>query len=267
MSGFNALVKAGVPISSSLLLASLVSLLGICLVPLNAQAMRFDQMKMLAGAALLDARADAVLDDCGLPAAIADTENATAPRQTIRWADVDMKLSSKDWDIFYSRRQKAPSHGHGWRNPGSGNVKCLPSDLSGLVLHAKGDAGILNVTKRADNKGYTTTYHVPDDRYAAHLVVAVTGNWKQGMPASKIVERYGEPDEIQKKKNGTSRYLYWVIARNDKAMPVSVHAVGFEVKGPKMTCTQYTVQTSGVEFVQEKFDALQRQWERDYVLD
>jgi hypothetical protein len=267
MNGFNALIKAGMPISSRTVLASLMSLFGICLMPHPAQAMGFGQMETLAGTALLDARADAVLNDCGLPAAIADTADRKAPRQTIRWADTDMKLSSMNWDLLYTRQQKASNHGNGWINPGSGSVKCLPSDLSGLVLHAKGDAGILTVRKRADNNGYITTYHVPDDRFAAHQVVGLTGNWKQGMAASKIVERYGEPDEIQKRTNGTSRYLYWVVARNNKAMPVSVHAVEFEVKGAEKSCTRYTVHTVGVEFVQEKFDELQRQWEKDYVLD
>jgi hypothetical protein len=267
MNGFNALIKAGMPIRSRTVLASLMSLFWICLMPHNAQAMRFDQMKMLAGTALLDARVDAVLRDCGLPAVIADTANGKAPRQTIRWADVDMKLSSMDWDLLYTRPQKAANHGNGWSNPDTGSVKCLPSDLSGLVLHAKGNAGILTVTKRADNNGYITTYHVPDDGYAAHQVVGLSGNWKRRVSASRIVERYGKPDETQEGKNGTNHYLYWVIARNNKAMPVSVHAVEFEVKGVEKSCTRYTVHTVGVEFVQEKFDELQRQWEKDYVLD
>jgi len=39
------------------------------------------------------------------------------------------------------------------------------------------------------------------------------------------------------------------------------------VKAAQKVCTQYAVHTNGFEFVQEKLDELQRQWERDFVLD
>ena len=265
MNDFNAQVKAIMPINSRHVLAFVIALLGVAPISPNAQAMSFDQMKMLAGTALLDARVDTVLNDCGLPSAIADTAPVTTQRKTIRWADVVMKLSSMNWDIVYSRQQKTADHGNGWVNPGPASGTCL-SNLSGLVLHSKGDAGILTVNKRADNNGYLTTYHVPDDLYAAHQVIGLTASWKQGVPISKIEERYGRPDEIQHGEDGLKLYRYWVVVKH-KQMPVSLHAVDFDVRGEENFCTHYTVRTNGFEFVQEKLDALQRQWERDYVLD
>ena len=253
------------PVSSKHVLVSVLSLWGIFLISHDAHAMSYDQMKMLAGAALLDLRVDAVLRDCGLPSAIADTTtDVSPPRQTIRWADIEMKLSPMKWEITYSRQRDAVPHGKGWINPDSGSVTCV-SGLSELVLHAEGNAGFLSVKKREDNTGYLTSYHVPDNLFTAHQVIGLTGSWKQGMPVSTILEQYGKPDEILEREGGR-RYRYWVVAKQ-KQMPISVHAVDFEVKGVEKICTKYTVHTSGCEFVQEKFDALQRQWERDYVLD
>lgn len=253
------------PLSSTYALASVMSLCGIFLIPHDAHAMSFDQMKTLAGTALLDLRVDAVLKGCGLPSAIADTADVSPRRKTIRWGNVEMKLSSMKWEIAYSRQREVANHGNGWINPGSGNVTCL-SDLSGLLLYAKGDAGFLSVKKREDGKGYLTTYHVPDNLYAAHQVIGLIGNWKQGISVSTIQEQYGKPDEILDGEDGIKHYRYWVVVKQ-KEMPVSVHAVDFEVKGAQKVCSRYTVHTNGFEFVQEKLDALQRQWERDYVLD
>ncbi|MBI5460845.1 MAG: hypothetical protein HY941_01505 [Gammaproteobacteria bacterium] len=261
---------ARVPARSKHIPVSVVSLLGLSLwglflVPHDAHAMSFDQMKMLAGTALLDARVDAVLRDCGLPSVIADMAEVSRQRQTMRWKDVEMKLSSMQWDMVYSRQREAASHGTGWINPGLGSRACL-SGLSGLVVHTKGEAGILSVKKRADNQGYVTSYLVPDNLYAAHQVIGLTGRWKQGMPASRLQEQYGKPDEILDEGDGIKNYRYWVVAKQ-KEMPISVHAVDFEVMQAENMCAEYTIYTSGFEFVQEKLDALQRQWERDYVLD
>jgi hypothetical protein len=242
-----------------------MSLWGVLLNSGEVHAMSLDQMKTLAGSALLDLRLDAVLRRCGLPAAIADTADVSQPRQAIRWQGVQMKLSSMKWEVIYSRPRDVAMHENGWINPGSGSVACL-SGLSGLVLHAKGDAGVLTVKKRADNQGYLTAYRVPKYLYAAHQVIGLTGSWKQGMPISRLQERYGKPDEVLDRAGGIKHYRYWVVAKQ-KQMPVSVHAVDFEVKDTEKVCNKYTVQTSGFEFVQEKLDTLLREWERDYVLD
>ncbi len=53
----------------------------------------------------------------------------------------------------------------------------------------------------------------------------------------------------------------------EKQKPVSVHAVDFEVSNTESTCRRYSAHTSSVDFVQARFDALLREWERDYVLD
>lgn len=265
MTGFNERVRGGVPTSPKCVLASVMSLLGVFLISQHAQAMRFDQMKALAGTALLDLRVDAVLSDCGLPSVIADAAEGSPQRQTLRWGEVEMKLSPMKWELVYSRRRGAAHPGNGWINPASASAACL-SDLSGLALHARGDAGFLTVRKRADNQGYLTSYQVPEDLYVAHQVIGITGRWKQAMPVSRMQEQYGKPDEILDGEGGMKHYRYWVVVKQ-KEMPASVYAVDFEVKGTQKACTTYTVQTNGFEFVQEKLDALQRQWERDYVLD
>ncbi|MBI5040643.1 MAG: hypothetical protein HZB57_05430, partial [Gammaproteobacteria bacterium] len=220
----------------------------------------------LAGAALLDVRVDAVLNECGLPSVIADTADVSLHRQVVRWEGAEMELSPMQWEIVYSRQRDTADHSNGWVNPGAGNVTCLSSDVSSLALHAKGDAGILSVKKRADNKGYLTSYQVPDSLYAAHQVIGLTGNWNQGTPVSRIQARYGNPDEILDKEDGIKLYRYWVVVKQ-KQMPISAQAVDFEVKGTQKICSKFTIQTKGYEFVQERLDALQRQWEKDYVLD
>ena len=265
MNGFNEQARTSVPINSRYVLAFVISLCGIFLTSHNAHAMSFDQMKTLAGTALLDLRVDAVLKDCGLPSVIVDTAGVSPQRPTLRWGNVKMKLSSMNWELIYSRQREVANPGSGWINPGFGNATCL-SGLSGLVVQAKGDVGFLSVKKREDNKGYRTSYHVPDNLYAAHQVIGLSGSWIQGMPVSRILERYGKPDEILGGEGGARHYLYWVVVKQ-KEMPVSVHEVDFEVSGAEKICTRYSVHTSGFEYVQEKLDALQRQWERDYVLD
>jgi hypothetical protein len=253
------------PMRSKYTLAFVSALLGVFVNLGDVHAMSLDQMKMLAGTSLLDLRIDAVFQRCGLPSAIADTAHIPQQGQAIHWKDVQMKLSSKKWEVVYSRRSDVVIHNNGWINPGSGDLTCL-TDLSELFLNARGDAGILAVQKRTDNKGYLTTYHVPDNLYAAHQVIELTGSWSEAVPISRIQGRYGKPDEVLASAGGIKHYRYWVVAKQN-AMPISVHAVDFEVRDTEKVCTKYIVRTSGVEFVQEKFDVLLRQWERDYVLD
>ena len=253
------------PIGKKFVLACVMSLCGVFLIAHHAHAMSFEQMKLLAGTPLLDLRVDAVLRDCGLPSVISDAAEGSPQRQAVRWGDIEMKLSPMKWEMVYSRQREADHPGNGWVNPDSASVTCL-SDLSGLILQAKGDAGFLTVRKREDNKGYLTSYQVPEDLYVAHQVIGVTGNWKQAMPVSRMQEQYGKPDEILDGEGGVKHYRYWVVVKQ-KEMPIALYAVDFEVKAAQKACTQYAVHTNGFEFVQEKLDELQRQWERDFVLD
>ena len=258
-------IKSDVPISPKYALAWMMSLSGLFLGAHSVYAMRPDQMNMLAGTALLDLRVDAALKICGLPSVIRDAADTPPLRNTIQWGDVGMKLSSMKWELVYSRQQDTVDHENGWINPDSGSVTCLP-DLSGLVLYAKGNAGFLSVKKKHDSMGYVTTYRVPDNLYLAHQVTGLSGNLKQAMPVSTILQQYGNPDEILDAAKGIKHYRYWVVVKQ-KAMPVSLHAVDFEVKETSNTSIQYSVYTDGTEFVQDKLDALMREWERDYVLD
>jgi len=230
----------------------------------DVRAMSLDQMKALAGTGLLGLRVDEVFHRCGLPAAIADSADSAHKKRPVRWGDVSMALSSMEWDLLYGR-QHADARKPDWANAGPAGGPCL-SDLSELVVHAKGERGVLSVRKRADKQGYVTTYQVPDNPYAAHQVVEVTGRWMAAMAVSGLHERYGKPDEILSDR-GRQIHRYWVVEKNNQQMPISLHAVDFEIDAGGKTTARYVVQSDGIEFVQQKLDALLRQWEKDYVLD
>ena len=238
---------------------------GMALDPGLAQAMSVEQVKKLAGATLLDLRVDALFRQCGLPAAIVDSAQASSPRQTARWGDVEMKLSALQWEIRYRRQHESTASNSGWSNPALAGDTCL-TGLAGLDLHAKGEAGVLTVKKRADNQGYLTSYTIPDNLYAAHQIVALTGIWMQGTPIPEIEKLYGVPDEVLNRAGGIRIHRYWVVERKEQ-VPVTVQAVDFQIKGRDAVCHQYTIHTRGADFVQEKFDTLWREWEKHHVLD
>ncbi len=242
-----------------------MTLWGVLLPFRDVEAMNAAQMKALAGTGLLGLRVDAVFRRCGLPEAIVDTD-LSHKKRAVRWGQVAMRLSAGDWDLRYGRRQQRDPAPGGWTNSAPGGRACL-AGLVGFVLHAQGNSGILSVKKRADNQGYVTTYRVPDNLYAAHRVAGVAGRWKAAMPVSKLQKRYGNPDEIVTDRGGARLHRYWVVEKNNKQMPISLHAVDFEIGADGKTSARYIVQTSDVEFVQQKLDALMRQWEKDYVLD
>ncbi len=243
----------------------LIAVCGTFLRPEAVEAMSLAQMQALTGAGLLGLRVDKVFHHCGLPTSIADA-GASREKRAVRWGKVPMRLSAGDWDLTYAPRQHAAPGMDGWINHRPGGSACL-AGLGALVLQANGNSGILSVTKRADNDGYVTTYRVPDNLYAAHQVSAVTGRWKTGVPVSRLLKRYGNPDEVLKDGTGMPLHRYWIVEKNNKQMPISLHAVDFEIGDGGKTCVRYIVRTSGVGFVQQKLDALMRQWEKGYVLD
>jgi len=240
-------------------------LLSALLIPFGSHAMNLAQMKSLAGASLLDLRVDALFEQCGLPSAIVDRADASQERQVLNWKQVGMQLSSRTWDIQYSRQPTALSTSGGWRNPAPPNSTCL-ADLTSLALDAKGESGILTVKKRDDGQGYITTYTVPDNLFAAHRIVGIAATWQRSRPVSEIAKAFGAPSEIIQRDGEVSTHRYWVIHREGK-MPLSAYAVDFEVDDTKKTCSRYAAYSSGVEFVQEKLDALVRAWEKAYVID
>jgi len=233
--------------------------------PIISQAMDLARMRSLAGASLLDLRVDALFKQCGLPSVIVDTADDPKERKTLHWNRVDMTLSSKNWEIHYSRKEPAAGSAIGWRNPTTPEATCL-ANLAILVLDTKGESGILSVKKRDDDQGYITTYKVPDNLYAAHQVVGITATLERSMPSSELAKAYGPPTEIIKREGGISIHRYWVVHRDGK-MPLSAYAVDFEVNNMSKTCDRYAAYASGVKFVQDKLDALIHQWEKVYVID
>lgn len=231
----------------------------------GAQAMSPEQMASLAGTSLLNSRVDALVRRCGMPSAIVDTADGSQPREKLSLENVPMTLSRKDWVIHYASHGPGTESGAAWRNPAAASTVCM-SQLARLDLRARGEAGVMSVTKRNDNQGYITTYAVPEDLFAAHEVIALTAYRKERLPVATIHKQYGAPDEVVEKAGGASVHRYWVVQAENR-MPLSVHAVEFEVRGADKTSGSYTVYTSGNAFVQEKFDALTRYWLRIYVND
>jgi len=227
--------------------------------------MSLEQFRTLTGARLLDARIDTVFRQCGLPARIVDTGDVTQQGRMVHWGKTRMRLTPMKWEIRYARQPEPGKAENGWINPDTTNHACLPG-LSHLILHAKGGVGDLSVKKRPDNKGYITSYRVPENLFRAHQVAGFTARWTQGMPITRIQDQFGMPDEILKGEGGITTSRYWVVVR-EKQMPVAVYAIDFEMKDADKICTRYTVYTSDTEFVQVKFDAVAREWERVYVLD
>ena len=249
--------------SATRLLAAFISLYGACLCIQDVHAMTLEQLKALEGTALLEMRVNELFQHCGLPSIIADTADVSQHQQLVQWEDVEMKLSSMAWEITYSRKQNLANHKEGWTNPGNGSVACL-TNLSDLVVHAKGDVGFLAVKKRADNNGYTTSYNIPKDLYVAHQVIGLSGRWKKEVPISRLLGQYGNPDEILTTDKKVTKYRYWVLTK-EKDMPASLYAVDFEFRDGEENCYQFVVQTNGSEFVQERLDILLRQWEASYM--
>jgi len=154
------------------LLPCLVSSMSLVVTPVFA--MKAGQLETLPGTALLDLRVDGVFQQCGLPALINDNAAPKIPRQQLHWGETPMQLSKQAWTLHYSRAPIA-STPVAWRNTQPASVDCL-AGLKQLVVSTNGEAGFLNVKKRPDNKGYITSYTVPDDLFNAHKVVGINGH-------------------------------------------------------------------------------------------
>jgi len=131
----------------------------------------------------------------------------------------------------------------------------------------QGEVGFRALTKRPDNQGYLTTYTVPADLFRAHQVISITGHWQQARTSAELQETWGKPHEVLERPEG-QRYRYWVIQYEGK-MPLAALAVDFDMTGSAKapTCHTFAVHTTGVDFVQQRLDALVEQWQRVYVID
>lgn len=226
-------------------------------------AMTLPQMKSLMGAAQLDLTLDKLFLNCGLPAAIADNAPPNVAKQPVRWNRTTMHLSAMDWDVSYGMPRRDLEKSAGWRHPGKSTSQCTQG-LSQLQLHAKGHVGVLTVTKKPQGFGYTTTYREPKSLLKAHKVVIAAASLAKRLPVAEIIGRYGQADEILRQAGTRDRLRYWVLTRRDDR-PELLYAVDFEIDGGGSG--SYTLSTSAVDFVQQRLEALLKQWERDYVLD
>lgn len=226
-------------------------------------AMTLKQMKSLKGAAQLEITVDQVFRSCGLAVAIVDHGSADAAKQPINWRGAAMRLSEMNWDAVYGSRQRKPEIAEGWVNRGKADMRCT-SGLTRLLFHAKGDVGVVTVTKKTQGFGYITTYQVPKDLFKAHKVVGAEAALTKSLPVSALVGRYGQPDEVVKQPGAKDNFRYWVVTLRGHR-PESLYAVDFEIDNS--TCKTYVISTSDVDFVQRRLESLLRQWEKDYVLD
>lgn len=227
-------------------------------------AITLDQMNSLKGAAQLEITVDQLFQSCGLPAAIVDHGSADNARQHINWRRTPMRLSAMDWNILYGigQRKQQEMHG-GWVNRRQSDAHCN-FGLPQLLFHAKGNVGVLTVTKKAKGLGYITAYNVPKDPYKAHKVVSVETTLATSLPVSELVGLYGHPDEVLKQAGDIEDFRYWVVTHHGN-MPDSLYAVDFEINNG--ICKTYAISTSDVDFVQRQLELLVRQWEKEYILD
>ena len=226
-------------------------------------AMTLEQMKSFRGTAQLEMTVDSLLASCGLPAAIMDGGPADGAKQHLNWQGAGMRLSTLDWDVVYGKQQREPGKHGGWTNRKQYDLRCA-SGLSQLQFHAKGHVGVLSVTKKPHDSGYTTTYAEPKNLYKAHKVVSFKAVLAKGLPVSTLISRYGQPDQVLKRPGGGDQFRYWVLTLRDRR-PESLHAVDFEIDNA--IARSYAIGGSDVDFVQQRLDTLLKQWERDYVLD
>lgn len=233
-------------------------------IPVHARAsMTLKQMQLLKGASYLDMMVDQLFLKCGLPSTIMDTEPVISGRQSLGWLGVTMQLSAMDWEIVYGLEQPKQTGAAGWHNGGKSGSGCM-WELSELLLHAKGHVGFVTVTKKTQGFGYITTYREPTSLFKAHKVIAVKARLGGGFPASELVRRYGQVDDVVKQSGNKVDFRYWVVSLSNNR-PESLYAVDFEVKDG--TCDGYIISTRAVDFVQQRFELLLRNWERDYVQD
>jgi hypothetical protein len=226
-------------------------------------AMTLDQMKSLKGASRLEITVDQLFQDCGLAAAIVDHGLANGTKLPINWRGTTMRLSAMDWDAVYGKRRSEPGTAWGWVNRSKIDTRCT-SGLSQLLLHTKGQVGVLTVTKKTQGLGYITKYDIPKDLYKAHKVVGVEATLARSLPVPTLVGRYGQPDEVLKQPGIRDRFRYWIVTLHGHR-PESLYAVDFEVDDN--ICKTYSISTSDADFVQQRLESLLRQWEKDYVLD
>lgn len=226
-------------------------------------AMTLDQMKLLTGAAQLEITVDQLFRRCGLPAAIVDHGRADAAKQQINWYGQGMRLSAMDWDAVYGIPQRKPGNMGGWVNGGAPDNRCV-SELSQLVFYAKGQVGVLRVTKKAQGFGYITAYRVSRGLYKAHKVIGVRVTLTRSLPVATLAGRYGQPDEVLKRPGTKESFRYWVLTLRDHR-PELLFAVDFEIDNG--TCSSFAISTAGSDLVQQRLDSLLKKWERDYILD
>jgi hypothetical protein len=226
-------------------------------------AMTLDQMKSLKGAAQLEITVDRLFLNCSMPASILDHGSSHDAKQSLQRQGASMHLSAMDWDIVYGNVLHKPGITAGWVNRIKSDQRCT-SGLSQLLFRARGDVGVLEVTKNKKGIGYTTAYHIPADAYKAHKVVGVEAVLARAIPVSQLRARYGEPDEDLRQAADKEKLRYWVVTlRNQR--PELLYAVDFVID--KGACENVIISSTGVDFVQHKLDFLLRDWEKNYILD
>jgi hypothetical protein len=239
--------------------------MGFCLPSATHAEMTIDQMKSLGGSSQLQSTARRLLEKCGLPTSITHEAGIGDVRRSVSWRGVAMRLPAADWNISYGSPPRDTGREVGWLNAEPSRGGCL-ARAAWLVFNAKGAVGELEVRKKPDGWGFTTTYHVPANLYQAHKVIGVKVGLAKRIPVSTLIARYGPPDVILDAPGGRKRHRYWVLTRIDHR-PESLHAVDFEIGNGDRSCGAYEISAAGYDFVNEKLDVLLREWERDYILD
>jgi len=213
--------------------------------PVAAKAMQADQMRAIAGLAMLDARATEVVDAYGQPSALC----ADGVRDCIAGA----ALPAGDWELVYLPKARATARSESGMDDGF----ALPI-FSRVVLHAKGGVGRV-VTEDHPRR---LRFEVPGDPWLAHQIVSVTAQLRTPVALADLVARFGHAHQRVTGPDGARWLRYWVV-RKQGQLPLRLYAVELRLDAGGDKVTALRADGSQVGFVASELKARHDIWERN----
>lgn len=179
-----------------------------------------------------------------------------------------MALSDGDWDVVYSADVLIPARGEpggGWNNASPAPPRCL-ADLREVTFLTQGGTGVLDVKGKAAGEGYRTTYIIPTSPYRAHQVIGLRARLNESFPVARLIRDYDTCDDKPAIGGGLRACRYWAVVYIGQ-MPADLYAVDFVTDATGGTVEGYAISTTGFEFVKQRLEALQQEWERFFLFD
>ncbi len=223
--------------------------------------MTLQQLRTLAGGAVIDLRVADMPKALSMPAMILTHATSAADKVLVRWHDIDMPLTRTTWDIVYQQlNSPAKKSITGWRNPNPAMPPIL-AGLSSIRLLAKGGSGIVTINKTA----HKTRYAIPENQLLAHKIIRAQALFSVPVPVNNLVSQYGNHYETVTEKAGGRMLRFWVLEEKDE-LPLSLHAVDFPLTNDGKEVSGYIVSGTDIDYVQRKFSVYYQQW-MDHMRD